>query len=238
MTRFSPARPAAKRLRGRCRTSRVGPSSVILPVLQDDHAVGQHQASRTSWVMMMARRPARTRLRSRRSSGAAWMSRAAIGSSRSRNLGVGGERPGHRHALRLAAGQLRRPPGLRGQWRPPRPASAGPFPARLSLGTRRCAARRPRFPARSGAETAAAPGPAGRCRGGAGRSRCRVPPSRSNSALAVDLGPAGVRAQQAGNDSEQRGFPGAVGTQHGHAFRPARGRATRRNRGQPRLPAT
>ena len=170
-----------------------------------------------SWVMMMARRPARTFFSSLRSSGAAWMSRAAMGSSSSSTSG-------------LAASA--RATATRWAWPPE--SSAG---RRASSPPASTAASHCRADSR-----AVCPGDTGAAwperhvfQGAEVREQQRLLREEYGAAvvrggpgggtaveveqhLSVDFGTAGIGPQQSGNDVEQGGLPGPVGAEHRHGF--------------------
>ena len=162
---FSPAMRAAKRASGPCEHLGGRPVLDHPAALDDDDPVGQQQ--RVEDVVgddddrAVGQHPAQHLAQRGRD-------RDVEGGHRlveQQQPRVGGERPGDRDPLRLAAGELRRSCGRRTARRRPRPASG-----RRRCGTRcgcarRCGARTRRCRARSGAGTAAAPGPAAPPRG-------------------------------------------------------------------------
>ena len=215
--RLRPASPAANRLRGRCRTSPGGSLLGDPAGLQDNHAVGQHQGVKDVVGDDDGAAPGQDLLQEPAEQRRGMDVQGCHGLVQQQHLGVGRQRPGHRHALGLSAGEFGRPPcfefsGIhRGQ----------PLPGRLPGGF-------PRNPGTAGSKGHIFQGAevreqqrllreegrsaVVRCGPGAGAA------VEVEQHLSIDFGPAGIGPQESGNDIEQGGFPCPVRAQHRHGF--------------------
>ena len=177
--RLRPAIRAVNGVRGCLMTSAVGPDSTIRPSSSTMTRCASSRASSRSWVTMIAgpvgqhlpQHPAQQRRGADVERGQGFVEQ--------QQPGVGGQGPGDRDPLGLPAGQLRRLAGRRTRSAPTSssqpPGGGCRAPGRAG---RRLGARRRRCRARSGAGTAAGPGPAGRPRGLCGGTHRHAPAVR------------------------------------------------------------